>query len=148
MTLWQFHKCGAKQTCYSQWCTGLSGVHRTLAEHSANWLLSGFLGARPLKITGLSGELSEQLSSPQRSTAGLRSQYAASEVRRQSTTIGRTGLSGVPPDYLVCQKDRRLQQSTTPKSNGRLTWHAPDSEQCCVRCTTGLSGVPIDRVVS
>jgi hypothetical protein len=31
-------------------------------EHSANWPLSGFLSARPLKITGLSDETIEQRS--------------------------------------------------------------------------------------
>jgi hypothetical protein len=39
----------------------------------------------------MSGEPSEQ-----RSTAGLRPQFEASEVRRQSATSGRTGLSGAP----------------------------------------------------
>jgi hypothetical protein len=32
-----------------------------------------------------------------------------------------------------------------PNPNGLLTWHAPDSVQCSVRCTTRLSGVPIDN---
>jgi hypothetical protein len=49
------------------------------------------------------------------------------------------------PDCSVPQEDRRLQRSTAPNPNGRLTWHAPDSEQCSVRCATGLSGVPINR---
>jgi hypothetical protein len=31
-------------------------------EHLANWLLSGSLNARPLKIIGLSGETTEQRS--------------------------------------------------------------------------------------
>jgi hypothetical protein len=84
----------------------------------------------------------------QRSTVRLCAQFEASEVRRQSATIGRTRLSGVPPDYLVHQKDRRLQWSTAPKPNGRLTWHAPDSEQYYVQCTTGLSNVPMDKAVS
>jgi hypothetical protein len=59
-----------------------------------------------------------------------------------------TGLSGVPPDCLVPHEDKELQQSTAPNPNGWLTWHAPDSEQCHVWCTTGLSGVPIDIKVS
>jgi hypothetical protein len=58
-------------------------------EHLANWPLSGFLGATPLKFTGLSGE---------------------------------------PPDCPVPQEDRRLQRSTPPNPNGRLTWHAPERE--------------------
>ena len=56
----------------------------------------------------------------------------------------RTGQSGVPPDCPVTQDDKRLQRSTAPNPNGLLTWHAPDSEQYTVRCTIGLSGVPID----
>jgi hypothetical protein len=53
-----------------------------------------------------------------------------------------------PPDCPVRQENRRLQRSTAPNPNGRLTWHSPDSEQCGVWCTTGLSGVPIDSNVS
>jgi hypothetical protein len=48
-------------------------------------------------------------------------------------------------DCPVPQEDRRLQRSTAPNPNDRLTWHAPDSEQWCVQCTIGLSCVPIDR---
>jgi hypothetical protein len=66
------------------------------------------------------------------------------EVKSQSAKSERTGLSGVPPDCPVPQEDRRLQRSIAPNPNGRLTWHSPDSEQCSVRCTTRLSGVPID----
>jgi hypothetical protein len=53
------------------------------------------------------------------------------------------GMSGVPPGCPVPQEHKELQRSTVPNPNGRLTWHAPDSEQCHVRCTTGLSGVPL-----
>jgi hypothetical protein len=42
------------------------------------------------------------------------------------------------------QEDKGLQRSTALNTNGLLTWHTPDNEQCHVRCTTGLSGVPID----
>jgi hypothetical protein len=65
-----------------------------------------------------------------------------SEVR--AAKLERTGLSGVPPDYLVPQEDKGLQRSSAPNPNDLLTWHAPDSEHCHARCTTGLSGVPID----
>jgi hypothetical protein len=54
----------------------------------------------------------------------------------------RTVLSGVPSDCPVSQEDKGLQWSTAPNPNGLLTLQAPDSEQCHVRCTTGLSGVP------
>jgi hypothetical protein len=138
MTLGQFYKIGAKdllqqvahKQCPVPWL-----------EHSANWPLSSFLGAHPLKIIGLSSvppdcpvslRCNGQLH--QRSTTGLQPQSAVPEVRRQSTTSGRTGLSGVPPNYPVQQKDKRLQRSTAPNSNGLVTWHAPDSEQYCVRC--------------
>jgi hypothetical protein len=56
----------------------------------------------------------------------------------------RTGLSGVPPDSQVQQENKRLQRSTAPNPNGLLTCQASDNEQCHVRCTTKLSGVPID----
>jgi hypothetical protein len=42
----------------------------------------------------------------------------------------------------VPQENKGLQRSTAPNPNGQLTWHAPDNEQCHVRCTTGLFGVP------
>jgi hypothetical protein len=58
--------------------------------------------------------------------------------------LERTGLSSVPLDCLVQQEDKRLQRSTAPNPNGVLTWQTPDTEQCHVRCTIGLSGVPID----
>jgi hypothetical protein len=49
------------------------------------------------------------------------------------------------PDCPVSQEDKGLQRSTAPNPNSRLTWHAPDNEQCHVRCITRLSGVPIDN---
>jgi hypothetical protein len=78
-----------------------------------------------------------------------RLQYSLT-IRSQSQNAKseRIGLSGVPPDCPVPQEDKGLQQSITPNPNGRLTWHTPDNEQCSVRCTTGLSGVPIDSKVS
>jgi hypothetical protein len=57
-------------------------------------------------------------------------------------------MSGVPPDCPVQLQDKGFQRSTAPNPNGVLTWHAPDSEQCPVRCTTGLFGVPIDSKLS
>jgi hypothetical protein len=60
-----------------------------------------------------------------------------SGVTRSKTSekAGRTRLSGLAPDYLVCHKGRRIQRSTALNPNGRLTWQAPDNEQCHVRCT-------------
>jgi hypothetical protein len=157
MTPLQFYKIGAKQTCCNSGARPVCTGQRPMPwlEHSVNWPLSGFLSARPLKITGLSGVPPNYLVNPWRngrlhqwSTAGLRPHSAAQEVRRQSTTTGRTRLSGVPPDCPVHHKDRRLQRSAAQNPNGRLTWHALDDEQWSVWCTTGLSGVPIDRAVS
>jgi hypothetical protein len=48
----------------------------------------------------------------------------------------------------VPQEDKGLQRSTAPNPNGLLKWHAPDNERCHVRCTIGLSGVPVDSRVS
>jgi hypothetical protein len=94
--------------------------------------------------TRLSGETTEQWSTSPNGRLADCDTVCSTEVRSQSTISGYTGLSGVPPDYLVQQKDRRLQRSTALNPNGRLTWHSTDNEQCSVRCTTGLSGVPID----
>jgi hypothetical protein len=44
-------------------------------------------------------------------------------------------LSGVPSGRRVA----------TVGSNNRLTWQAPDSEQCTVRWRTRLSSAPVDR---
>jgi hypothetical protein len=85
--------------------------------------------------TGLSGEPMEQLSTSP--TVDCRTVWP-SEVRVSLQSQN-------APDCPVPQEDIRLQQSTAPNPNGRLTWHAPDSEQYNVHCTTGLSGVPIDN---
>jgi hypothetical protein len=88
--------------------------------------------------TGLSGELMEQ-----RSTAPngrLRWRQYSEQSRSQKSEV----QSQNAPNYPVLQEDKGLQRSIAPNHNGRLTWHAPGSEQCHVPCTTGLSGVPID----
>jgi hypothetical protein len=84
----------------------------------------------------LSGEPTEQWSTAPngRLRCQMNSEQCASqksEQRSQNT-----------PDCLVPQEDKGLQQSTTLNRNGLLAWHASDNEQCHVRCTTGLSGVP------
>jgi hypothetical protein len=66
-----------------------------------------------------------------------------SEIRTAKSEC--TRLSCVPPDSSVPQEDKGLQWSTAPNPNGRLTWQAPDSEQCYVRCTTRLSDMPINN---
>jgi hypothetical protein len=57
------------------------------------------------------------------SNGRLPRQSEASEDQRQSAMSGRTGLFGVLPDCPVHHKDERLQWSTAPNTNGRLTWH-------------------------
>jgi hypothetical protein len=69
-------------------------------------------------------------------------QWSAQKSEVRIAKSEHIGLSGVPPDCPVPQDDKGLQRSTSPNPNGLLTWHAPDSEQCHVRCITGLSGVP------
>jgi hypothetical protein len=51
----------------------------------------------------------------------------------------------VPLNCPVPQEDRRLQQSRAPNPNGLLTWHAPDSEQCSVRCAHRQQSQPTAR---
>jgi hypothetical protein len=63
-----------------------------------------------------------------------------SDVRLRSQNA--PDMSGVPPDCPVQLQDKEVQRSTAPNPNSVLTWHTPDSEQCHVRCTTGLSGAP------
>jgi hypothetical protein len=58
-----------------------------------------------------------------------------SEVRAAKSE--RTGLSGAARE----QKTSTVNHS---KPNGLLTWQAPNSEQYPVRCSTGLSSVPIN----
>jgi hypothetical protein len=134
----------------------LSGVHQTV---------SGALGCSPCKLSalGFSQELN-LYNSPDcpmcyrtvRCANGAtinfangRLQYSLTvKSQSRSAKSERTGLSGVPPDCPVPQEDKELQWSTAPNPNSRVTWHAPNSKQCSVWCTTGLSGVPIDSKVS
>jgi hypothetical protein len=53
MTAGQFFKFGANRLAAP---SGAPDSPVRWLEHSANWLLSGFLSARPLKIIGQSGE--------------------------------------------------------------------------------------------
>jgi hypothetical protein len=76
----------------------------------------------------------------QRSTAKVYSAKLDVTLRSQ----GAPDMFGVAPDCPVQLQKKGLQRSTAPNPNGVLMWHAPDSEQCPVRCTTRLSGVPFD----
>jgi hypothetical protein len=60
----------------------------------------------------------------------------------------------ITPDCPVHHMNRRLQCSTAPNSNGQMTWHAPDSEQCAVsgvhrtvRCAHRQTEQPMTRIV-
>jgi hypothetical protein len=152
MTLGEFYMFGAKQN----WCSLCRTRHYLVPwlERSANWPLSGILGARPLKIIGLSGVPPDcpvrqraTVNFAQWSTVWLRAQSEALEVRRQSTTTGHTGLSGVQPNCPVQQKNRLLERSSAPNPNGRLTWHSPDNEQWRVRCAHRQNSRPTARIV-
>jgi hypothetical protein len=103
-------------------CTGHCLVPRP--RHLANWLLSGFLRATPLKIhqtvrwgTWLSSEPTEQRSTSPTVDCADEGTMDRAEVRSQNAL-----------DYPVLQEDRRLQRSRALNPNGRLTWHSPDSE--------------------
>jgi hypothetical protein len=111
-----------------------SVTHRTL---------SGALGCSPRELAAL--ECSQGQSTKnhqtvrcvteatvnyaQRSTATKSEHWTEQKSEVRTTKSERTGLSGVPPDCPVPQEEKGLQQSTTPNLNGRLMWHAPDSEQ-------------------
>jgi hypothetical protein len=96
--------------------------------------------------TRLPGEPMEQRSTSPMVDCADGGKMNSAEVRTAKSEC--TRLSGLPPDCPVLQEDKGLQRSTTPNPNGWLTWHSPDSEYCPVRCTTGLSGVPVDSKVS
>jgi hypothetical protein len=116
----------------------LSGA---LAEHLANWPLSGFLSARPLKFIGLSS-VPPDCPVRQRSNNQLRQRSTVEQSNRQK--LEDSLRCQIAPYCPIPQEDIILQRSIAPNPNGRLTWHSPDSEEWSVRCTTRLSGVPID----
>jgi hypothetical protein len=127
--------------------------HRTLsgdqAEAPRELAALGFLRATPLNIIGLSdvptdSPVSQRSNGQLRPTVDCADNTTVKCVEVRTAKSEHIGLSDVPLDCPMPQEDKELQQSTAPKPNGRLTCHAPDSEQCHVRCTIGLSGVPID----
>jgi hypothetical protein len=106
----------SKQTCYSQWRTGLSGALAGALCELAALGNSQSSSTKNHRTVRLSPRCNDRLR--QRSTTGLRPQFEASEVRRHSATTGCTGLSDVPLDCPMHHEDRRLQRSTAPKPNG------------------------------
>jgi hypothetical protein len=63
----------------------------------------------------------------------VKGELCKSEVRAESQNA--PDMSGAT----IRQRGSKVNRS---KPNGLLTWHALDTEQCPVRCTTGLSGAP------
>jgi hypothetical protein len=104
----ELYTIGAKQDWCSLRCTGQCPV--PWLEHLTNWLLSGFLSARPLKFIGLSNETTVNFT--QWSTALTAAQSAAhkSEVslQRQDT-----------PNCPVCHRTVRCSKRTED-CNGQL----------------------------
>jgi hypothetical protein len=123
-------------------CTGQSGAQARAPRELA---ALEFLRVIPLKFIRLSGAPPD-CPVRQRSNGQLRQRSIAVQSGRQKSEDNLQRQ--VASDYPVPQEDKILQWSTTPNPNGQLMWHAPDSEQCCVQCTTGLSVVPIDSQVS
>jgi hypothetical protein len=139
-------KFGAYKIWCSQWRTKHCPVPRL--QPSANWPLSGFLSARPLKFIGLSGAppdcpVSQQSNGQLRPTVDCADYGAVSsaEVRNQSAKWEHTGLSDAA---------RRQKNSTVNSSKPQQSADVTLIEQWTVEClyTTGLSGVPIDRKVT
>jgi hypothetical protein len=73
----------------------------------------------------------------------IRSSETVSDVRSHRTVRCATGLSGATQG----------QGNQTVDSNGKLTWQAPDTEQCCVvahrtvRCSCRYKAQPTARIV-
>jgi hypothetical protein len=114
-------------------CTGQYPVPRL--ERPTNRPLSRKLRAPWLKFTRLSGESAANGHLCQRSTITA---SEASEGHKLSATLGRTRMSGVPPDCPVRHKDRRIQWSTALNPNGQLTWQDRTINR-------RMSGAPVDR---
>jgi hypothetical protein len=124
-TLGEFYSVGAKQNCCSLWRTGHYPVPRL--DPFANWPLSGFLRARPLKFIGLSG-VPPDYSVRQRSNGQLRptvdcadcGAVCSTEVRSQSATSGYTGLSGAARGQTTSTVNRfKLQRSADMAPTGQ-----------------------------
>jgi hypothetical protein len=103
----------------------------------------GFSGSRSAIIyrivwcaPDMSGEPIEQRSTA--SNGRLWCQMNNEQCASQKSELRNQNASDGP----VPQEDKGLQRSTTPNPNGLLTWQAPNSEQCHVRCTTGLLRAP------
>jgi hypothetical protein len=125
----------ASQTCTSLWCTGLSGVHRTVFDVQpgapVNMTLSG-------KAQGDGAIIHRTFRCASHAHANGRphDQRATRGLRQRSPS--RTGLYGVPLDYLLCHGGWCLQRSVSPNKEGNCAVFI-------VRWCTRLSGAPTDR---
>jgi hypothetical protein len=124
----------------------VSDVHRTVSgapgrAPSQLATLRVFQGALRYNSPDMSGEPMEQRSPVRQrdyvnsKSTQCRSQMSGCEVRTHRTCP-------------VQLQDKGFQRSTAPNPNSVLMWHVPDSQQCSIRCTTGLSSVPIDNKLS
>jgi hypothetical protein len=151
--LGEFYSFKAKQDCCSLWrteqcpvCTGHCLV--PWLKHSTNWPLLGILGVRPLKFTELS---SERTSKGQlrptvdcatvHTVRSVRSQKTVYDDRSHRTVRCATGLFGAARGQTTSTVNRS-------KTQRRLTWPSPNSEQWSVRCKTRLCSVPVDTTGS
>jgi hypothetical protein len=128
-----------KQWCW-QWRTGQCLVPKPSTSQLATL---GFL-SMPLRYNSPKCPVcTGQCSVSQRSNGQMRQQWTA--MLDQQCTVQKSEVrlrSQNAPDCPVQLEDKGLQRSTAPNPNGQMTWHAPNTEQCHIRCTTGLSGVP------
>jgi hypothetical protein len=130
----------------------LSVVHQTLsgaqAEHLTNWPLLGFFGSLSAIIhrtvrcaPDMFGEPTEQRSTALNFDFCKQWTMHSAEIRSQSNKVRTHWTVRCATGQSDAEEFKGLQRSIAPNTNSLLTWHAQDSEQCHVWCTTGLSGV-------
>jgi hypothetical protein len=118
----QFYKYVASQTCTSLRCTGQYDAQAGALDEHAALRKTQRSSAKIHRIVRCAPDCQV---SPQPTVIFSNGRLPpTSETVRNIQKSGRTGLSG----------GRRIQRSTAPDPNGRLTWRAPESEQCTVRC--------------
>ena len=133
----------------TDWCslrrTGHYPVPRL--EHLANWPLSGFLSANPLKFIGLSG-VPPDCPVRQRSNSQLRptvdcadcGEVCSTEVANQSATSGNTGLSSEPSEQLSSSPNGRLRRLRRGLQRRSQETICDDRSHRTVGCATELFG--------
>jgi hypothetical protein len=117
----------SSQTCTSLWCTGLSGVHRTVSSARLVRSVNGPLDYNSPKCpvcTRLPGVPAARL--------------ANGRPRDQRATRGSANGQQAAPDCPVCHKGYGWQRSASPKKEGNRALFN-------VWWCTGLSGAPANR---